>query len=52
MAAANQKGVSDDWIKANIKKQYNLDSKKDLKVSQFNAIMKYFESLKDKEKSQ
>jgi hypothetical protein len=49
MATANQKGIADDWIKGTINKKYGIDSKKDLNINQFNEIMKYFGTLKNKE---
>jgi len=48
MAIATRKGLSDEHIKKSIKKQYNIESKKDLLKSQFDSIITYLSSLPDK----
>lgn len=46
----NIKGITKETMKKSIKKQYNIDSSKQLNVKQYNDIMKYFKSLPDKPK--
>lgn len=46
----NIKGVTKEAMKKSIKKQYNIDSSKQLTIRQYNDIMKYFKSLPDKPK--
>jgi hypothetical protein len=48
MAMATRKGLSDEAIKKSIKKQYDIESKKDLLKSQFDSIITYISSLPDK----
>lgn len=46
----NIKGVTKEAMKKSIKKQYNIDSSKQLTIKQYNEIMKYFKGLPDKSK--
>ncbi|RPJ79834.1 MAG: hypothetical protein EHM20_00145 [Alphaproteobacteria bacterium] len=46
----NIKGVTKEKMKASIKKQYGIDSSKQLNIKQYNDIMKYFKGLPDKPK--